>query len=122
MEKQPDIEIYLKECPMDKLVEWLTSLFGNIEPPLEAGDSEVFHSSIGPIIITPTIEDSEFISVWFNTPNSPWLTDVECARQASIDLKCIVRCNPGQHFPEVPAQSDLVLEIENKVESLVVWE
>ena len=84
MEKQPDIEIYLKECPMDKLVEWLTSLFGKIESPLEAGDSEVFHSSIGPIIITPTIEDSEFISVWFNTPNSPWLTDVECARQASI--------------------------------------
>jgi hypothetical protein len=106
---------------MDKLVEWLTNLFGNLEPSVEAGDFDVFQSKIGPIIVTSAIEDSEFISVWFNTPNTPWPTDVECARKASIDLECVVRCDPGQHFPDVPVESDIFLEIENKVESLVTW-
>jgi hypothetical protein len=122
LESQPEIEIYLKECPMEKLIKWQTRLFGNLEPAVEAGDAEVFQSRIGPIIVTPVIENSEFISVWFNTPKSPWPTDVECGRQASIDLECVVRCDPGQHFPEVPAESDIFLEIENKVESLIIWE
>ena len=121
MKRQPDIEIYLKDCPMDKLIVWLTSLFGNLEPPVEAGNSTVFHSAIGPVIITAQLEDGEFFSVWFNTPNSPWATDMECARQASYDLKCLVRCCSGQYFSEVPAESDIFLEIEKEVESLTVW-
>ena len=123
MERQPEIEVYLRDCPMERLVAWLRSAIGTLEAPEEAGAAVVYASAIGPVVVTPGIEGGPFLGVWFNTPHSPWATDVDCARQVAKELGCTVRCCPGQHFPEVPWwASDQFLEIAGGVEQIVTWE
>lgn len=123
MDRQPEIEVYLRDCPMERLVAWLRSIIGPLEDPVEAGAAVVYRSAIGPIVVTPSIDDGPFVGVWFNTRCSPWATDVDCGRQAAIELGCTVRCCPGQQFPEVPLwASDIFLEISAGVEQLVKWE
>ena len=122
MERQPEIEVYLRDCPTERLVAWLRAVIGPLEDPVEAGAAIVYPSAIGAVVVTPCIEDGPFVGVWFNTNRSPWTTDVDCARQAARELVCTVRCDPGQHFPEVPRWvSDVFLEISGVVEKLVEW-
>lgn len=80
----------------------------------------MYASQIGKVIITP-VEEREFMGVWFNTPHSPWATDVDCAREAARYLMCVVRCDPERHFNVIPSMSDTFLEIEGDVERLVDW-
>ena len=123
MERQPDIDIYVRDCPIERLITWLESVVGPLASAEDAGAATVYPSRIGPVIVTPGIEDGPFVGVWFNSPNSPWATDVDCARQVAWELGCVVRCCPGEHFPEVPWwASDQFLEIVGGVEQIVTWE
>lgn len=117
MERQPNIEIFLHGCPMEQLLTWIEMIIGPLEKPEEAGDSTIYPGPIGPTIVTP-VQDG-FVSVCFNTSLTPWETDVDCARQAARELKCTVRCDPGQHFPEVHPASDIFLEINGETERLI---
>ena len=117
MKRQPEIEIFLHGCPMERLLTWIEMVIGPLGKPEEAGESIIYPGPIGPIIVTP-VRDG-FASVWFNTSRSPWETDVDCARQAARELKCTVRCDPGQHFPEVHPLSDIFLEITGETERLI---
>src|SRR5207248_4042795 len=94
LKRQSDIEVYVRDCPMERLGAWLQSVFGPLEAPVEAGDAVVYTGSTGPVVVTPGIEGGPFVGVWFNTPLSPWATDVDCARQAARELGCTVRCCP----------------------------
>jgi hypothetical protein len=123
LERQLEIEIYLRDCPSERLVEWLRSVVGPLKDPVKVGAAVVYPSAVGSVVVTPNIEDGPFVGVWFNTHSSPWGTDVECARQAARELACTVRCCPGQDFPEVPFWvSDTFLEISGGVEQLIKWE
>jgi hypothetical protein len=123
IERQRDIQIYIRDCPPERLIGWLESVVGPLDDPEPAGSAVVHRSSNGSVVVTPRIEDGPFVSVWFNTPGSPWATDVDCARQAARELGYVVRCCPGQHFPDVPWwASDRFLEIANGVEKTISWE
>jgi hypothetical protein len=123
LEPQPEIEIYLRDCPAERLVAWLESVVGPLGRDEAASSALVYPSSIGPVVVRPQIEGGPFVAVWFNGPNSPWATDVDCARQAARELECVVRCCPGRHFPEVPWwASDRFLEIAGGTEQIVTWE
>jgi hypothetical protein len=122
MDKQREIEIYVRDCTVADLLAWAGSRLGNLAGPDAAGDATVYESPCGPLIVTPAIEDGPFISLWFNTPRTPWRTDVDCARDAARALRCTVRCDPGQQYPEVPPQSSIFLEIVGEREELVTWE
>ena len=118
MEQQTAIEIYIKDCPNDRLFAWIESAVGPLGNPEEIGDATLYPSPLGPVIITPNIQDGPFVGVEFIMPHSPWATDVDCGRQAARELGCIVRCDPGQHFPEVDPLSDAVLEINGYTERI----
>jgi hypothetical protein len=120
MKRLNDIEIFIRNCPNDRLLTWIETAIGSLGPPEDAGDAQVYPSLIGAVIVTP-VEDGTFTGVWFNISHSPWLTDVDCARQATRELMCVVRCDPGQHFPEVHPASDVFLEVDGDVENLVSW-
>jgi hypothetical protein len=122
MDEQGEIEIYVRDCKIADVLAWAKSRIGELARPDAAGDATVYESPCGPLIITPAIEDGPFFSLWFNTPRTPWRTDVDCARDAARELGCIVRCDPGQHYPEVPPQSSTFLEIVGDREELVTWE
>lgn len=119
MERQKEIEIYIRGCPDRRLLAWIESRIGHLDQPESAGDARVYASRIGPVIVTAI--GGAFTGVWFNTANSPWATDIDCAREAARYLMCVVRCDPGRHFNDVPERSDTFLEIEGDVERLVDW-
>ena len=123
MERQREIEIYLRDCPLDRLVTWLESVVGPLAPVEAGGAALVYRSSIGPIVVTQGIEGGPFVGVWFNSPNTPWATDVDCARQAARELERVVRCCPGPDFPDVPCWvADQFLEIAGGMEQIVTGE
>ena len=119
MKSQSNIEIYIRDCPMDRLLAWLESVVGPLRPTVDTDGIVVYATAVGPVIITPAVADGTFVGVCFNSPNTPWDTDVDCARQASRELQCVVRCDPGEHFPDVDPLSDVFLEIADGAEKLV---
>ena len=122
MQSQLDIEIYVRDCAIEKLLAWARSRLGRLDPPESVdGAVTVYPSLTGRLVVTSGIED-DFISLWFNTPTSPWDTDVDCARDAARELGCTVRCDPGSHFPEAGRQSSIFLEIVGGRERPILWE
>jgi hypothetical protein len=122
LERQLEIAIFVRDCPNERLIAWIESAIGPLGEPEPAGEAVVYPSLLGPVILTAGIEGGLFVSIWFNTPQSPWATDVDCGRQAARELGCTVRCSPGENFPEVHPASPVFLEIECGAERLVVWE
>ena len=63
----------------------------------------------------------------YRTQENPYAQAVAAARQAveirdaARELGCTVRCDPGQHFPEVSPHSPVFLEIVGDRETLVTW-
>jgi hypothetical protein len=82
----------------------------------------LYPSLLGIVIVTPNIQDGPFVGVEFNMPHIPWATAVDCGRQAARELGCVVRCEPGQYFPEVDPLSDAVLEIDGDTERIINWD
>jgi hypothetical protein len=121
LDRQPEIEIYLHNCPLERLVAWLRTVVGPLEEAMPRGNAVVYPSAVGPVVVT-TDAGGSFVGVWFNTPRSPWNTDVECARQAANELKCTVRCDPGPHFADASSLSAIFLEISGGNERLTEWE
>ena len=119
MQRQNDIEIYVLDCSMPQLLTWINAAAGPLGQAQDSGDATIYPSRIGPVVITPSTQQPPLVGVWFNTPDSPWPTDVDCARDATRSLGCIVRCDPGQHFPSVPAQAPVMLELSGTTERLV---
>jgi hypothetical protein len=123
VERQTEVEVFLRDCARDRLVAWLASVVGPLGEPEAAGDATVYPSAAGPVVVTPGVGGGAFVGVWFNTPRTPWATDADCGRQAARELECAVRCSPGRRFPEAPEWvSDVFLEISGPVEKLVRWE
>jgi len=120
LRQQTDLEIYVN-CEMARLIAWLNGVAGPLEKTESLGETIIYSSSVGPIVVTPATEEEPFTSVWLNTPASLWTTDVDFGRQAARELRCVVRCDPGQHDPEVHPLSDVFLEIDGDGERLIYW-
>lgn len=121
MGRQHEIEIYIRGCSISQLLAWIETVVGAVSPPQEAGAAMVYATRVGPLIITPSVEGGPFMSVWFNTPASPWATDLDCARDAARTLGCTVRCDPGSLFPVVPSRAPAFLEVIGTTERLISW-
>lgn len=122
MERQRDIEIYVHGCSIELVLAWAHARLGPLGNATDGGEATVYATPCGPMVVTPAIEDGPYTSVAFNSARTPWATDVDCARDAAKALGCVVRCRPGQHHPEVPAQSSTWLEVSPEAERLVQWD
>lgn len=122
MERQTNIEIFLRDTTLPRLLAWAEARVGPLEWAQEAGASTVYPAACGPVVVTPSMEDGPFIGIWFNSASTPWDTDVDCARDAARELGCTVRCDPGRHYPEIAPQSSVFMEILGDHEQLICWE
>lgn len=120
-ERQCEIEIFVLKPSGARLLEWLAETVGPAGSPLDGGDSAIYPTLAGLLVVTPAVGGTDFTSLWFNTPRTPWATDLECARAAARALRCVVRCAPPQEPGAPRAQSDLFVEIDGEVERLVEW-
>ncbi len=119
MKRQSDINIYVKGCSVDALVQWLDGVIGKLERLPDTGELVIYTGKIGPVIFTEMNDSS--LEIWFNTSKTPWASDVDCGRQAVRELNCIVICEPSQqYFPEVHPLSETFLQIDEDGERSIV--
>ena len=70
----------------------------------------------GIIVVFQSLEDG-FVSVWVRGP-CPWPSSAALGRFLAAQLDCLVWCEPGEEYPEIPMYSSVFLEIEGGVERL----
>ncbi|WP_020474329.1 hypothetical protein [Zavarzinella formosa] len=106
------IEIVVRDCAAEQVLVWLEAVAGPLTEPLDGGGGEVVYGTrLGTLIVQPNMEGPGGIGVWFKTAVLPWATPAACARQAARELNCVVWCEPGEDYPEVPPLSPVFLEV-----------
>lgn len=122
---QPDIEIYLLSCPTDKIRNWLRSHFEIAnEKQLDTGLFQLTLEAQGKQISAQILEQAagkRFTSVWFNSDQTPWQTDIDCARDAYAFLACEVRCCLSGWQEESDEDPDQWWRINNHEEGPFIW-
>lgn len=121
------IEIYLKKVDLNLVLDWLDSKFKqtNFEVFLEEADyilyryDGLYRDRAIPVIIQLTqVETRHSIvtSIWFNATATPWISSLECGREAYRYLKIPIICEPDRN--KYPYPGDFVL-IDKQGERIV---
>lgn len=96
----PDIEIYIKKPDPEEIVAWLqqalgeTTYHGTVKTGLHHYSVQYQDKAL-PVMIFPKAAGKAYTSVWFDTPDTPWQDDLDCAKAAADFLKTEVRCTRG---------------------------
>lgn len=120
----PDIEIYLQSSDPVAVREWLGKRFPEAPLVWRPAGKRQWRSMLdhaGQRIPVLVIEDASpgFVSVWFDSPHTPWRDDKDCAREACSALGVPVRATAGSwHEGEDP---DLWWEISPSGEREIHW-
>ena len=121
-ERHPDIEIYIKQQTVEQIVTWLQSRFADLTPTQKKGNTHHFKAqheghSIAVMLIYQAAKD--FSSLWFDSSQTPWATDLDCARQAQQQLGTEIRCiASGWNEGDEP---DEWWSVTNNGENKILW-
>ena len=82
---QPDVEIYAKRVAISDILEWV-SLHFSIDEQKTVGSTLKLRLTRDDAVMTCTIAENVakggYTSIWFDSSNTPWRTDEECAQEA----------------------------------------
>lgn len=117
-----DIEIYIREPVIKRVLGWLKGVLGPLEElPVDRSQPDVRmfhtleHEPMIPVVIQSAIEGGPYVGVWFDSDQTPWQSDVECAKQAFEAFGLPVQCDPG---PDYDNQDDF-FRIDSEGERIV---
>ena len=97
LQRQPDIEVYIKECSIEAIIDWLNSVFDEVKThdPLDKASINLTciagNNSI-PLTLYTGAAGKLYTSLWFQSENTPWETDIDCAMALANALGNEVRC------------------------------
>ena len=96
MSKHPDIEIYVKNVSIEQITAWLNDRFDAVQVSSKKGllhhfSAEYQGHSFRYMIHEKAIGKS-WSSIWFQSDETPWKIDLDCAKEASLALNTQVRC------------------------------
>lgn len=96
-QRQPDIEVYIKECSIEEIISWLNSVFGEVKTPTSLDKASINVSctsgdSTIPLTIYTGAAGKLYTSLWFKSENTPWETDLDCAMALATALNKELRC------------------------------
>lgn len=123
---QSDIEIYIKDCTTDVIKEWFEKRLGATTLLKEGKNMHLFKCTYNSkeikIEVLAEAVGKRFTCIWFQSPDTPWHTDLECARDAFVALNTEIRCSEGNWSEEeaIPEQQ-LWWRINVEGEKLVAW-
>ncbi len=124
--RYPDIEIYIDTTSTADIVNWLKKIFRDIASVKSpgGGKSQNFialnpdNEQKIPILIVEDARDN-FSCIWFQSGDTPWLTDLECASSAGAYFDTEIRCSTGP-WNEEP-DSDEWYSVQGSKQSLIHW-
>lgn len=122
---QSDIEIYLLSCPQERILDWLQQTFTHLETPRTHNAQTLLvvqhqQQAIN-VTITEQAAGKKFTSVWFDSPNTPWANDIDCARQAYAAMACEVRCINSSWQEDESTDPDQWWKINQYEEGPFIW-
>lgn len=100
-QRSPDIEVYLQSADSTPLKHWLDQRFPESAPaawrPAGKRQTKATLRHEGQPVPVLLIEDASpgFLSVWFDSPHTPWANDHACARDMFASLGGIIRATAG---------------------------
>ncbi len=124
MQRYPDIEIYAHDVTFKKIGEWLQQHFKSVEKQetvtkksaprchwlVDGCEVVAFGNAVG-----------NYASIWFKQNNSPWDTDLDCARNACVELNTQIRCSNSSWEEGQGPKSQWWRVTEGEGEMLIEW-
>lgn len=120
----PDIEIYIKNPDLDKLTAWLNEHFDGVDMDTNVTPVPITLSASGTAIEAVLVLEAvkgKFASLWFKDNQTPWPTDIDCARSAFEALGQEIRCSTGPWEPGQPEEEQW-FRLSDKGETRVHWQ
>ncbi|UTW11584.1 hypothetical protein [Marinobacterium rhizophilum] len=94
--RHPDIEIYVKNCSLEQLEEWITRHCTGLEKRFNQGliyeYSCTMNAAPVEVMIHQKVVGKAWTSIWFKSDRTPWAKDLDCALDAFAALATEVRC------------------------------
>ncbi|WP_036565007.1 hypothetical protein [Oceanospirillum beijerinckii] len=120
----PDIEIYVNAPELEQIEQWLREVFAGLGQPKRLDKRTLLYIATredGVEIPINVVEKAagKYWSIWFDSPASPWDTDIDCARAAFAYFDTTIRCSIGSWEPDQPM--DLWWQISKKGEGEISW-
>lgn len=95
----PDIEIYLRTDNTECIIDWLSNCFDSVTSARTSGKLiQLIGCLCGqsiPITVIRQAAGEKYTSVTFDSNNTPWTSDLECARAVFRYTGIEVRCSTG---------------------------
>ena len=120
MSSTPDIEIYIKCKDLTKIQHCLEQIFEqsltfHSAPPFQRTD-------IGNIPVKVYLNvKSGFSSIWFDSEQTPWETDLDCAVAIQHQSGMLCRCVKAGWIDGEEEDPDLWLEINKQGHKELIW-
>lgn len=127
MPRQPDIEIYLKDASAEQIKDWLEHIFGNLiwaEVQLQSFSRAAVQFKDTPIniLIYPGAAGKKYTSILFESDQTPWQTDLECAESAVKHTGLEARCSVSGWQEDEPEDDGFWWKVTSQGASKVRWQ
>ncbi len=114
-----DLEAYVAGVDRATLVRALGAALGPLSVDEIDAHQCVYAREGLKIVVNSNIQDG-FTGVWL-VGASCWNSGAEFARFLARTLRCRVRCDPGDTYPQVSVHADAFLEIADDQERIIEW-
>jgi len=126
--RHPDLEIYIKNRSVEQVLDWISS---------QAERTETINSSPSSIQLTLTFPQGQleavlqqkvsgkaWSSLWLKTNNTPWITDLDCAKDAAKGMDTQIRCikESWSEDSDASIEEEQWWRIENGECELINWQ
>lgn len=95
-QRHPDIEIYIKNRPLEQIIEWLEQRCSEVRTLNSVGGCHAMEVQLDghriPVMIHEKAVGKAWVSIWFRSDKTPWAQDIDCAYEAADAMKTQVRC------------------------------
>jgi hypothetical protein len=123
--RHPDLEIYIKNCTAEQILQWLADQCKNVEILSSTQHSHelelLFSDQYVKSSIQQKVSGKAWTSLWFKSNETPWNTDLECAVQASQQMNTQIRCIKAGWSDSNDDNDDQWWKVENGEQELISW-
>jgi hypothetical protein len=117
---QSDIEIYIKNIPASSVEQWLQAMGWHTKASiLNRTTTKIIANTDAKTLTILAVSSGKFTSVWFQSDQTPWANDLECARQAWQHFGKEIRASQGGWLED--NKDDRWWQLNEAGETLVDW-
>ena len=122
---QPDIEIYVRDAGVEEIRAWLEKRLGSLAAEPARGLMAHFRAERDgeaiPVRVMPGAVAKHWTSVWLDSPDTPWASDLACARDCFSFIGKEVRCAAGGWHEDDEEDPDAFIRVDADGEAQISW-